>query len=73
MKPKEPGSDPTVRPDDFQRQAEESPPGIVSEVIDFVLHNKKWWMIPIVVALLALGLLSLLVGTGAAPFIYALF
>jgi len=33
----------------FQQQAEQAAPGLVSEFIDFVLHNKKWWMIPIVV------------------------
>ena len=32
----------------------------MSEFIDFVLHNKKWWMIPIVVSLLILGLLVFL-------------
>ena len=59
--------------DDFQRQAEQAPPGLVAEFIDFVLHNKKWWLIPIVVVLLVLGLLVLLSGTGMAPFIYTLF
>ena len=58
---------------DFQRQAEEKPPGLISEFIDFVLHNKKWWLIPIVVVLLGLGLLLLLGGTPLAPFIYTLF
>ena len=69
MKPK----DPDRQADDFQRQAEQTPPGLISEFIDFVLHNKKWWLIPIVVSLLVLGLLVLLSGTGAAPFIYTLF
>ena len=58
---------------DFQRQAEQAPPGLVAEFIDFVLHNKKWWLTPIIVVLLVLGLLVLLSGTGAAPFIYTLF
>ena len=52
------------RPDDFQRQAEQAPPGLVAEFIDFVLHNKKWWLTPIIVVLLVLGLLVLLSGTG---------
>ncbi len=58
---------------DFQRQAEQSAPGLVVEFLDFVLHNKKWWLTPIIVVLLVLGLLVLLSGTGAAPFIYTLF
>ena len=59
--------------DDLQRQAEQAQPGLVAEFVDFILHNKKWWLIPIVVVLLLLGLLVLLSGTGAAPFIYTLF
>jgi hypothetical protein len=47
--------------------------GVVFELWDFIWHNKIWWMIPIVIALLVFGLLILLSGTGIAPFIYTLF
>lgn len=57
----------------FAREAESSSPGFVVEFIDFLLHNKKWWLLPIVAVLLLFGLLMLLGGTGAAPFIYTLF
>jgi hypothetical protein len=59
----------------FQQQAEQTAPGLVSEFFDFVLHNKKWWMIPIVVCLLILGLLAWAASSagGVAPFIYTLF
>ncbi len=60
-------------PGDFRRLAEEKSPGLAAEFLDFLLHNKKWWLIPILVFLLILGLLILLSGTGAAPFIYTLF
>lgn len=43
------------------------------DYLDFLAHNKKWWMLPILVALLLLGGLIILGGTGAAPFIYSLF
>jgi hypothetical protein len=33
-------------------------------------HNKKWWLLPIVIVLFLFGLLIFLSGTGAAPFIY---
>jgi hypothetical protein len=59
--------------DELRRQAEQKQPGLIGEFVDFVLHNKKWWLIPIILALLLLGLLVLLSGTGAAPFIYTLF
>lgn len=59
--------------DDFAKQAESESPGFVSEFVDFLLHNKKWWLTPIIGVLLLVGLLVVLGGTGAAPFIYTLF
>ena len=35
--------------------------------------NKKWWLAPIVLALLVIGALVFLLATKAAPFIYPLF
>ena len=57
----------------FDRLAEKKSPGLLAEFLDFLLHNKKWWLAPIIVVLLALGLIAVLGGTGAAPFIYTLF
>ncbi len=56
---------------DFARQAEEPSTGLVREFIDFLRYNKKWWLAPILIVLLLLGLL--LVMGPAAPFIYTLF
>jgi hypothetical protein len=36
-------------------------------------HNKKFWLIPLLVALLLVGVVVMLGGTAAAPFIYTLF
>lgn len=47
--------------------------GLLTEFWFFVMHNKKWWLIPILVVILALGALVFLTGSGAAPFIYTLF
>jgi hypothetical protein len=47
--------------------------GVVSEFWYFLNQTKKWWLLPIVVILLAFGVLMLLSGTAAAPFIYTLF
>ena len=58
---------------EFEEQASQSQRGIVGEFFDFLLHNKKWWLTPIIVVLLLVGLLLVLAGTGAGPFIYALF
>jgi len=48
-------------------------PGFFRELLQFIRHNKKWYLIPIVVSILMLGVLIALGSTGAAPFIYTLF
>lgn len=55
---------------DFARRAEEKPPGLVAEFVDFLIHNKKWWLTPIILVLLLLGLLAFFSSGPAAPFIY---
>ena len=45
----------------------------VSEFWQFLKQNKKFWLIPLIVGLLAFGLLIILGGSAAAPFIYTLF
>jgi hypothetical protein len=47
--------------------------GFFSDLWYFLKTNKKWWLIPILVVFLAIGLLVLLSSTGLAPFIYTLF
>ncbi len=66
----------TKRSDDsvqFEQLAKEGRPSLVSEFWDFLKHNKKWWLLPIVLVLLLLGLIVLLAGTSVAPFIYTVF
>jgi len=63
-------SDPAT---DFAKAAEARHTGIVGEFLSFLKHNKKWWLGPIVLVLVLLGVLLILGGTGAAPFIYTLF
>jgi len=57
----------------FAGEAEEPPIGLLWELIDFLKHNKKWWLTPIILVLLLFGLLILLGGSAAAPFIYTIF
>lgn len=48
--------------------------GLVSELWAFMKVRKKWWLGPIVVMLVLLGLLIVLTqGSAVAPFIYTLF
>jgi hypothetical protein len=47
---------------------------IAAEYLEFLRENRNWWLVPIVVVLLLLGLLIVLTqGTALAPFIYTLF
>jgi hypothetical protein len=61
------------RADEFRQQAEQTATGLVWEFVDFVLHNKKWWLIPIVLVLLILGVLVALQATGMAWALYTVF
>ena len=45
----------------------------IGEFWNFLKQSKKWWLLPIVVVLVGLGLLIALSGSAAAPFIYTLF
>ena len=58
---------------DFAAQSTGERTGLVSEFVEFLKDNKKWWLAPIIISILGLGLLVMLGGTAAAPFIYTLF
>ncbi len=57
----------------FERVEEESRRTLLGECVEFLKHNKKFYLIPIVIVLLLMGLLVALGSTAAAPFIYTLF
>ncbi|MBT5472086.1 MAG: hypothetical protein HOK41_15900 [Nitrospina sp.] len=47
---------------------------IIAEFWDFLKTRKKWWLGPIVLIMLLMGLLIVLTeGSAVAPFIYTLF
>ena len=48
--------------------------GVFGEIFTFLWHNKKWWLIPMVLMLLLFGLLLVFASaSGIGPFIYTLF
>jgi len=59
--------------DEFVTQAAKPQASLATEFFEFLRDNKKWWLAPIVISILGLGLLVLLGGTAVAPFIYTLF
>lgn len=58
---------------EFAEQAAGAPKSLFAEWIDFLLHNKKWWLTPILLALLAVAVLVMIGSSGAAPFLYTVF
>jgi hypothetical protein len=56
---------------DLERAARQAgSPSLAREFWEFLCHNKKWWLLPVLIVLLVFGVLIFLAGTGAAPFIY---
>jgi hypothetical protein len=47
---------------------------LLREFFAFIRHEKKWWMIPLVIVLLIVGALILFASSSPlAPFVYPLF
>ena len=59
--------------DEFLDEAQAPRAGLIREFWEFVKHNKKWWILPILAVLLVIGLLVALGAAGLSPFIYTLF
>jgi len=57
----------------FERESQSRPRGISVEFLDFLIHNKKWWLTPIIIILLIFSLFIVLTNTAIGPFIYVLF
>jgi hypothetical protein len=57
----------------LEQIADSAQPSLVSELWGFLKHNKKWWLLPILIVLGLFGILAALAGSSVAPFIYTLF
>jgi len=60
-------------PTSFERAGDAARSSIVAEFWAFLRESKKWWMLPIIVALICLAVFALLASTPIAPFVYTLF
>ena len=58
---------------EFERAAASGQSSLPVEFWQFLRHNKKWWLLPIVMVIFLFGVLVFLSGTAVAPFIYTLF
>jgi hypothetical protein len=66
-------TDPTGNAGDVERLAAGHSSGLVGDFIYFLKNNKKWWLIPLILILVLVGVLVIVGSTAAAPFIYTLF
>lgn len=54
-------------------EAAQTQQSLPREFWEYLRENKKFWLIPILAVFLVFGVLMLLGGSAAAPFIYTLF
>jgi len=48
--------------------------GFFREVLEFAVKGKRWWLVPILIGLLLIGILIIFAQSSAvSPFIYTLF
>jgi hypothetical protein len=57
----------------FEEAGKKPEMSLAREFFEMLKHNKKYWMIPIVLILLGFGFLIAAGGSAFAPFIYTLF
>jgi len=57
----------------FEQAAQSGQNLLIHQLWKMLRYNKKYWLIPVIAALLLFGLLIVLGGSAAAPFIYTLF
>jgi hypothetical protein len=58
---------------EFEKASRKKESSLVAEFWGMLMENKKFWLVPLIVGLLFLGLIVIVGGTAAAPFIYSLF
>ena len=61
------------KPTAFEQANQGRQSSLVREFLEFLKHTKKFWLLPLLIALLAFGVLIILGGSAVAPFIYTLF
>ena len=55
---------------EFMQAASKEERGLVAEFVAFMAENKMWWLAPILIVFLLLGVLLILGATGIGPFLY---
>ena len=58
---------------EFARAAARGQIGFLRELWSFLRSNRKWWLTPVILIIVVLGMIVVFGGSGAAPLIYTLF
>ena len=58
---------------EFEKASQQKQGNLLSEFMGFLKQNKKFWLLPLILVMLALAALLILSSSAAAPFIYTLF
>lgn len=58
---------------EFEMASQQKQGNLLSEFMGFLKQNKKFWLLPLILVMLALAALLILSSSAAAPFIYTLF
>jgi hypothetical protein len=46
---------------------------LLTDLYRFLMERKKFWLIPVIIAMLLIGVLIMASGSAMAPFIYTIF
>ncbi len=57
----------------FEQAQQDKQLSLAGEFMAMLAQNKRWWLLPIVLVLGAMGVMAIFAGTGIAPFIYTMF
>jgi hypothetical protein len=63
----------TEKQSEFEKAGQVQNASVLAEFVTMLKVNKKFWLLPIVIALLLVGVIVILGSTAAGPFIYTLF
>ena len=59
--------------EEFLAKSQEKRPSLAAEVLQFVSETRKWWLLPLILALAILGALAAFGTSTAGPFVYTFF
>ncbi len=64
---------PSNEKEEFLQHAKSGSTSLIGEYLHMLRTTKKWWLIPIIIALLFVSIFIVLSSTAVAPLIYTLF